>query len=203
LWLGGAGAAVAFLLLALHPSDGAAALFAAVFLALAAGACCGPFLSLRQAAAFTVAAVLSCVVVALARGGATTNAIGCGLFAGLFAGTAGATAGAIRIGIVRPLLCVAGLALLTTFFYWDEAFLFAAADRKASASLAFDLNPAAAASVTIGFDWMHAKALYTDNQTAESMFGVPVSGAGLYALKVLGLFIPATAIAVWRERRAA
>ena len=201
-WVGGAGAAIAFVLLALRPENGTAALFAATYLALAAAACCGPFLDLRATLSFLSASMLLCFVVAIARDGSFLLALAAAGFAGLFAATGAALAGAIRIDVVRPLLALVGLALLTTFFYWDEAFLLTAAERKESASLAFHLNPAAAASVTLGFDWMHAKALYTNNQTAESIFGVPLSGVGAYSAKLLALFVPAFAIARWRERRA-
>jgi len=202
-WLGGAGAAIAFLLLALQPSDGTAATFAAVYLALVAAACCGPFLDPWTRPAFFVAAVLLCAVVAGVSGGAIRTAVVGGLFAGLLAATGSAVASAIRFDVVRPVLCAIGLALLTTFFYWDEAFLFGAADKRASATWAFALNPAAAASVSLGFDWMHAKALYTDNHTAESMFGVPMGGMGPYAIKLGAILIPAALAARWRDRRAA
>ncbi len=202
-WLGGAGAAIAFVLLALRPENGTAALFAAAYLALAAGACCGPFLSPRGVAAFLSASMLLCCSVAWARQGSILLALPVAGFAGLFAATGAALAGAIRVDFMRPLIALAGLALLTTFFYWDDAFLLTAADRKASASLAFHLNPAAAVSVMLDFDWMHAKALYTNNQTAESIFSVPLSGASIYAAKMAALLVPAGAIAFWRERRGA
>ena len=202
-WLGGAGAAIAFVLFALQPSDSAAAGFAAVYLALVAAACCGPFLDRWGRPAFFAAAVLLCVVVAVARGGSVTFAVVGGLFAGLLAATGSALAAAIRIDLVRPVIAAIGLALLTTFFYWDEMFLFTTSDRRASAAWAFALNPAAAASVSAGFDWMHAKALYTDNQTAESMFGVPMAGIGVYSIRLGAVLRPAAFLAIWRERRAA
>ena len=202
-WLGGAGAAIAFALLALQPSDGAAATFAAVYLALVLAACCGPFLDRWSMVAFPVAAVLLCAVVAGARGGPVGSAVLGGLFAGLLAVTASALSSALGADLWRVVLCAVGLALLTTFFYWDEAFLLRAADRRASAAWAFALNPAAAASVTLGFDWMHAKALYTGNQTAESMFGVPLAGMGAYSVKLAAVLVPATLVALWRSRRAA
>lgn len=201
--MGGAGAASAFLLLILQPSDGAAASFAAVYLALAGAACCGPFLAFRSCVAFVVCAVAVCTGCSLARDGAFGPALLGGLFAGLLAMTATSLAGAIRVDLVRPLIAAGLLALLTTFFYWDEAFLFAADDRGASAGLAFALNPAAAASVTLEFDWMHAKALYTNNQTAESMFAVPMPGIGAYAWKLAVVLVPAAVLAYWREERAA
>jgi len=199
-WVGAAGAAIAFVLLALRPENGTAALFAAAYLALAAGACCGPFLSPRGTLAFLGAAMLLCCSVAWARPASFLLALQVAGFAALFAATGAALAGAIRVDFVRPLIALAGLALLTTFFYWDNAFLLTAADRKASASLAFHLNPAAAVSVLLDFDWMHAKALYTNNQTAESIFGVPLSGAYSYAGKMAALCVPAAAIAFWRQR---
>jgi len=202
-WLGGAGAAIAFVLFALQPADGAAATFAAVYLALVAAACCGPFLDTWGRPAFFAASVLLCVVVAVARDGSIGFAIVAGLFAGLLAATGSVLAAAIRVDLVRPVLAAIGLALLTTFFYWDEMFLFTASDRRASAAWAFALNPAAAASVSLGFDWMHAKALYTDNQTAESMFGVPLAGIGAYSIRLGAVLVPAALLAIWRERRAA
>ena len=199
-WLGGAGAAIAFVLLALRPENGTAALFAAAYLALAAGACCGPFLSLRGTLSFLSASMLLCCSVAFARQGPILLALQVTGFAALFAATGAALAGAFRVDFVRPLIALAGLALLTTFFYWDDAFLLTAADRKASASLAFHLNPAAAVSVLLDFDWMHAKALYSNNQTAESIFGVPLSGAWTYAAKMAALCVPAAGVSFWRQR---
>jgi len=190
-------------LLALRPENGTAALFAAAYLALAAGACCGPFMSLRGTLAFLSASMLLCCSVAWARQGSFPLALQVAGFAALFAATGAALAGAIRVDFVRPLIALAGLALLTTFFYWDDAFLLTAADRKASASLAFHLNPAAAVSVLLDFDWMHAKALYANNQTAESIFGVPLSGAWSYAGKMAALLVSAGALAFWRARHAA
>ena len=201
--MGGAGAATAFLLLILQPSDGAAASFAAAYLALAAAACCGPFFGLRSCVAFAVCSVLVCGGVALARDSALGPALLAGLFAGLLAATASAAAAAAGVDLVRPLIAAGLLALLTTFFYWDDAFLLTAADRRASAALAFAINPAAAASVTLGFDWMHAKALYTNNQTAESMFGIPLPGMGVYAWKLAIVFVVSGALAYWRQKRAA
>ena len=94
------------------------------------------------------------------------------------------------------------LALITTFFYWDELFLFDADDRSLSAGRAFAINPAAAASVPLDFDWMYAKHLYGQSQTAESMFNVPRPGVLPYSLWLLAVGVPFAALAFWRERRA-
>ena len=185
----GAGGALGFLHGVLAPADGKSAAFAAVYLSLVAAACVGPFLDAKGVGAFGLGALVVCTV---------SGAFAPGLYVAFFA----ATVAVVGRSIYRPAVCVAALALLTTFFYWDEAFLFDAANRRESAALAFSLNPAAAASFTIGFDWMHAKALYSQSQTAESMFGVPLSGLGTCAARTAAVFVPFAGLVWWRERRA-
>lgn len=197
----------AFVLLALAPPDGPAAPFAAASLVLVAAACAGPFcFGAPAAAAWRCGALgacgaLACGAAAAARGGPLGAALPCGLFAGLFAFALGAAADGLGGGPLRVAASAAGLALLTTLFWWDEAFLLGAADRKGSAALAFRLNPAAAASVTLGFDWLHAKALYTGNETAESMLGVPLPGIGAYALRLAAVAAAGALAGWWRRRR--
>jgi hypothetical protein len=166
--------------------------FGAAFLILVGAAATGPFTfaaapgaprhhPLRQGAIAALAfAVAGALLLALAHGNAAAGAL-----AGPFALALGALAYALGGGLARAAAAVLGLALLTTLFFWDAHFLFHAADRKASAALAFALNPAAAASVTLGFDWIHADVLYRGNQTVESLVGVPLGGAGAMAWKLL------------------
>jgi hypothetical protein len=166
----------------LRPSDGPAAAFAATYLILIAAACVGPYLGPKGLVAFGVVALV-------------TKSFPATAYAILFA----ATAAAMGRTLYRPAVCLLGLALLTTFFYWDEVFLLDAADRKQSAAWAFAINPAAAASLTLGFDWVHAKALYSHSQTAESMFGVPMHGLGWMTLKTGAVFVPFAGLAWWRR----
>jgi hypothetical protein len=191
---GGALGALLFLHLALAPANAPAALFAAAYLALLAAACIAPFLRWRGVLAFALAAA---VVLAAATGGLWAAKLAAAGYVALFA----ATAAAVGRSIYRPAVCALALLCLTTLFYWDRAFLFDAADRKRSAALAFALNPAAALSVTVGFDWVHAKALYSRSQTAESMFGVPLHGLATMAWKTLLVLVPFAGLARWRERR--
>jgi hypothetical protein len=186
-----------FLLGVLDPVDGPSAAFAAVYLTLLCAACVGPFLHPRDLAVFGASALVVVLGTTLAAQGPWLSAIAAALYVTLFA----ATAAAIGRSIYRPAVCVLALLLLTTFFYWDDALLFDAADRRQSAAWAFAINPAAAASLTLGFDWMHAKALYSSSQTAESMFGVPMSGLGAMTAKTLAVFVPFAGLAWWRERR--
>lgn len=158
--------------------------FPAVFLCLVIAACVAPFLTLRALGTFSVGAVAVCMLP--------------GLFVALFA----ATAHAMGRTLYRPAVAAIALALIGTFFYWDQVFLFSAADRSVSAARAFAINPAAAAAATLDFDWMHAKALYGNSQTAESMFNVPTPGMAAYSGWLLALAIPFGAFAFWRERRA-
>jgi hypothetical protein len=181
--------AFAFAALSLRPYGQA---FGAVFLMLVAAAACGPFTfaaapgaprtsPLRQGAlagaAFALAGAIACKLL----GGAAAA----GALAGAFAFALGAVAYAAGGGLARAAAAALGLALLVTLFHWDRAFLFQATDRKTSAWLAFAMNPAAAASATLGFDWIHSGELYRNNQTCESLVGLPLPGAGAMAWKLL------------------
>ena len=79
--------------------------------------------------------------------------------------------------------------MLATLHFWDDLGLLTVGDRKASADTAFHLNAAAAVSVTLHFDWLHKKALYRDNQTAESMFGLKLNGIGPFSVRLLLLAV--------------
>lgn len=187
-----------FLLAVLDLREGPSAAFAAVYLVLICAACLGPFLDVRGLALFGASALVVILGTTFAVQGPWLAALAAALYSTLFA----ATAAALGRSIYRPAICILALLLLTTFFYWDDLFLFDAADRRQSAAVAFAINPAAAASLTLGFDWMHAKALYSSSQTAESMFGVPLSGLGAMTAKTLAVFVPFAGFAWWRERRA-
>jgi hypothetical protein len=204
---------VAFVLGVTH-GDGRESVFAACFLALVVAAAVGPCSfrleegdgwwagAVRGAAvcaALAVAMAVGCVVVAVFRGGEAWTAILVGLFSGLFAFALGAVAHLLGGGSARLLAAAAGLALLATLLVWDEAFLLEAADRKGSAAFAFAINPAAAASVTIGFDWIHAPQLYTGNETAESLVGVELRGVGAYSWKLAALAAVAVGLGFWRR----
>jgi hypothetical protein len=208
-----AGGVVAFVLGVLD-GDGRESVFATCFLALVVAAAVGPCSfrleegdgwwagAVRGAVVCTALAVVmaaACAAVAVARDGALGTAIVVGLFSGLFAFAAGAVAHMLGGGPARLLAAGAGLALLATLLVWDEAFLLEADDRKGSAALAFELNPAAAASVTLGFDWIHAPALYTGNETAESLVGVELSGVANYSAYLAALAVVAVALGCWRR----
>lgn len=208
-----AGGVVAFVLGALD-GDGRESVFAACSLALVVAAAAGPSSFRLQdgdgwwagavrgaAVCLGLAAVMAaaCVVVAVVRAGAVGTAIVTGLFSGLFAFALGALAHALGGGPARLLAAGAGLALLATLLVWDEAFLLEAADRKGSAALAFELNPAAAASVTLGFDWIHAPVLYTGNETAESLVGVELSGVAPYSAYLAAVAGVAVVLGFWRR----
>lgn len=193
-------ALLAFLFLALEPTDGKEATFAAVFACLLASAAAGPFLTARAAAVFAAGPPLVCGVVAVAHGGPVGAALLCGLFCAAYAGTLAAWAHALRGGVAAVALGVLGIALLFTLHVWDDCFLPRTTSQTGSAAVAFGLNPAAAASVALDFDWVHAKALYTNNQTAEAMFGVPRQGLGGYALRLGGLAVAAIGLAHLRRR---
>jgi hypothetical protein len=141
----------------------------------------------------------ACVVVAVVRDGAPWAALIVGLFSGLFAFALGAVAHLLGGGPARLLAAGAGLVLLATLLFWDEAFLLEADDRKGSAALAFELNPAAAASVTLAFDWIHAPALYTGNETAESLVGVELAGVARYSGYLAAAAVVAVALGFWRR----
>ncbi len=206
----------AFVLWALPRAAGSDAAFAVAGLSLVAAACVGPFFwkrtdgdvawtpALRAAQAsalFGVACVVACTLVAWRRGGPFAASAWAGAFAGLYAYVLGAVGYALGGGPARAGIAVLGCFLLATLFFWDEAFLFdAGADgRAASAARAFDLNPAAAASVTLGFDWIHAKGLYTGSQTAESLVAVPLRGLGSYSAKLGLVGLLAGAAGLWRR----
>jgi len=204
---------VAFVLGVLH-GDGPGSVFATSLLALVFAAAVGPCsfrlqdgdgwwaAAVRGAAVCVALAIVmaaACVVVAVVRGGAVFSAIVVGLFSGLFAFALGACAHLLGGGPARLLVAAAGLALLATLLVWDEAFLLDADDRKGSAALAFELNPAAAASVTLGYDWIHAPALYRGNETAESLVGVELRGVGSYSLYLAALAIAAMGLGFRRR----
>ncbi|MGQ0612480.1 MAG: hypothetical protein ACT4PV_01850 [Planctomycetaceae bacterium] len=206
-----AGCVVAFQLFALAPGEGAA--FAACALCLVFAAAVGPFL---VAGADAAAALLRCAAVAAcgaavcaglgaARGSAAFAAGLAGAFCGLYALALGALAqlGSLLLGH-RPAALLAsslGLVLLATLFFWDGAFLRDAADRKASARRAVAWNAAAGAAVTLEFDWIHAKALYSGNETAESLAGVPREGLGGVSLRAGIVAVVAGGLARLLRRR--
>jgi len=206
-----AAAAAAFLFGALEPYDATEAAFAAALLGLAAAACAGPFLfsdgdsrGLRRIARAGLRALLLGAAVVLVAGvfsGRWGAALGCGLFCALFAYALAALADLMRGRVAAVLVGAAGLTLLFTLHLWDDLFLFGAADRAKSAHLAFSLNPAAAASRSLGFDWVHAKALYADNQTAESTFGVPLPGLVAYSAKLALVAAAATGLGLIGRRK--
>jgi hypothetical protein len=208
----GAVCALVFLLGVLTPGTGKGAAFAAALLCLLLAAAGGPFCFERKqadgrwssarrgalrCAVLGVAAATVCGIVSVRHDGPTGFALMAGLFCGLYAYALGSVGDLLRV----PLLFAAlGVVLLATLHFWDDLFLLQAADRKGSAALAFQINAAAAAAVTLDFDWIHAKALYTDNQTAESLVGVPLLGLGSFALKLLGIAAAATLAGAWTRR---
>ena len=213
--LAGSGLGLWFVLGALDGARGPGASFAGCLIGLVVAAVVGPFLFDREAgergfaparraaqrsALLAASAALICGLAALLRDGPLGAALVCGLFCGWFAFSLAALADLAGGDLWRPAFALLGLALLATLFYWDDAFLLRADDRKASAALAFALNPAAAVSVTLDFDWIHAKALYTNNQTAESMVNVPRSGIGRYALLLAAVTVPCVGLGGWRRR---
>ncbi|MGH7163493.1 MAG: hypothetical protein ACREID_08405, partial [Planctomycetota bacterium] len=156
-------APLAFLRFVLEPGPGRA--FAGMALALTVAAAAGPFLYERRdgdarwapAARGALRSLMLGLLGALLTGGAAVSWI-CALY-GFTAGAAGDALGALFGRKPGRLLAGAfGLLLLGTLLYWDRAFLARAADPKTSAALAFRLNALAAASVSMGFDWIHAKA---------------------------------------------
>lgn len=182
---------------------GNGASFAAALVALACAGATGPFLfptngpwraawlrGCARAGIVALAAVVALGTIAVWREGPFAASLAVGAFAGLYAWTGGALGHALGAGWWRCAVAVLAVLALTTLFFWDDWFLREAADRKSSAAFAFGVNPAAAAAVTLEFDWIHAKALYTNNETAESLVGIPLSGVASYAWKlaVLGVF---------------
>jgi hypothetical protein len=192
---------------ALGPSDGR--VFAAALLMLVHAAACGPFVfssapeaprwsALREGALAGLAFALSGALLCFGLG-RTAAAAAAGALAGPYAFALGAVAYALGGGVARAVVAAFGLALLATLFYWDDLFLFHAIDRKGSAALAFGINPAAAASVTLGYDWIHSSILYRNNQTAESLVAVPLGGVGAMTLKLLGIGGGAGALCLLRR----
>ncbi|MHC4960163.1 MAG: hypothetical protein ACYTGN_17550 [Planctomycetota bacterium] len=196
-----AAAALGFLLGALDPHDGKEAAFAAFFVCLLGAGAAGPFLRAepRAVGALTAAAVLVCTVFAGVHGGPVGAALLCGLFSGLYALALGALARRLRAPVAAVALGALAIALLFTIHYGDTLLL-PLAEPRTAAYWAFAINPASAGAVTLDFDWAHAKALYTNNQTAENVFGVPLRGAGPYSLWLLG--IAAAALVPDLRRRA-
>jgi hypothetical protein len=204
------GALLAFVLLALPRAEGAAGAFAACAGSLALAAAFGPFLyeprrrGLVQCAALGAMGGAVAATVALARGGPVATAAAAGLFCGLYAAALGTVAhlAGLLLGarLARALAACAGIALLGTLFYWDDLFLHRAASRKASAAAALAWNPAAAAATTLGYDWIHAKALYTGNETAESLLGVRRPRLGALALRLFAVGAAAAGGAALLER---
>jgi hypothetical protein len=196
-----AAAALGFLFGALDPHDGKEAAFAALFLCLVGAGAAGPFLRAEPVAlaALTAAALLVCGVFAAAHGGPMGAALLCGLLCGLYALALGALARLMRARVAALALGAVAIALLFTVHFGDDVFLPFGSPRE-TAFWAFALNPASAGAVTLDFDWAHAKALYTNNQTAENVFGVPLHGAGAYALWLLGIAAAALAPELVRRR---
>lgn len=191
-----AAAVLLFVSFGLAASDATEAAFATAALMLVVAACAGPFttdgVDLKRGAIrclwLGVCAGLACLAA-----GRSWAALGCGLFCGLYAYALGLMADMFPGRVLRVGVAMAGLAVLTTLHVWDDFHLLEAEDRKASADLAFHLNPAAAISVTLDYDWMHAPELYRNNQTAESMFGLQLGGIGrygLYLLIIVGILFP-------------
>jgi hypothetical protein len=175
--------------------------FAAALLVLVGAAAAGPFTFAAPPGAPRWSPLRQGALAGLAFAGA--GALAClspaGALAGPFAFALGALAYALGGGLARALAAALGLAMLLTLFHWDDLFLLRADDRRASAALAFALNPAAAASVTLGFDWIHSPELYRNNQTAESLALVPLPGAGAMAWKLLLAGGVAGAAGLWRR----
>jgi len=208
----------AFVLALGRDLDGIGASFAAGLLCLTVAGACGPWLvprergergarpalrALARSLAFAGAAAAACAFVAWRRDGPVAAAAAVGAFSGLYAFVAAVLADLLRGGLTRVGVAAVAVALLLTLAWWDDPFLLAAHDRKASAALAFRLSAAAAASVTLDFDWIHAKALYTGNQTAESLVGVARAGIGPFAAKLAGLAGLCVLLGMPRRRAAA
>jgi len=203
------GGIVAFVRFALPRADGGEGAFAAALLALAAGAVFGPAAFRRASSRFAPAvhALLRCA--AFGAGAAVTvlAAAGAGALVGAFAGfyafLTGAVAYACGGGPGRVLAPAAALILLGSLFFWDDVFLRDAEDRAQSAARAFDCNAAAAAAVTVGYDWIHSPILYKDNETAESLFDRELGGVGTFTGRTVWLALLAAAAGLWRKPCAA
>jgi len=206
--------ALAFVLFALKPGDATASVFAGASLgfvvAAAVGACSfttregGGRLAparrgLVRCGILAAAAIVVCALVALARDGPLWGAIGAGAFAGLFALACGAWAHALGGGPARVLVAAAAFFCLSTLHVWSDWVLPHTDDWKASAARAFNLNPLAALSITLDFDWVHSKALYTGNETAESLAGVRLLGAGGYAWRLACVAVAGVVAGLWRK----
>lgn len=189
----GVGGALAFLGFALAPPGHP---FAAVALCLLVAGVVGPWL---HAEADPALLPLRCLLVAALAGAVCgfhgAPAVTMGLFCGLYAFASGSVAAACRARLPAGALAAA---LLATLHLWDALAPFE--DPKSAADLAFRLNAAAAASVTLDFDWVHAKALYAGNQTAESLAGVPRRGIGHFSLACGSVAVGAQILAALRRR---
>jgi len=207
-------ACAAFVFGVLETDDGLAAVFATALLGFVVAACVGPFTFARQAGERGLAplrrgltrgallggvAAILCGVQAALLDGPLAVAIAAGFVCGLYAFASGALSDMLRDGPARVAVAALGLTLLATLFFWDDFQLHDAADRKASAHLAFSLNAAAAASASLQFDWLHEKVLYTDNQTAESLVMVPLPGLGAFAGKLGILAAACVGLGYWRK----
>jgi hypothetical protein len=182
--LGGAEAFLRFALPAPHP-------FAAAALSLLLSAILGPFLVTGAVTGLLRCGALAALAALLCRSPLL------GLFSGLYAFAAGAVADLFRAKAARLLAAAAAAALLGTLLYWD-----ALGSGKEHAALGFRLSALAAASVTIDFDWVHAKALYTNNFAAESLAGVERPGIGPFSLRCAAVAAVALAlgrVAPWRS----
>ena len=143
---------------------------------------------------------MACGATALLRDGPAGAAAACGLLGGLLAFAAGAVAWMLGGGPARVAVAAAALVSLATLFFWDDAFLRRAEDRRASATLAWRLNAATAASATVGYDWIHAPEVYRGSETAESLgVGVPLDGAGSFALRLAPWAAAAALAGLWRK----
>lgn len=209
-----AGAVISFVLFALDRATGVESVFAVALLGLVAAASIGPcsFPVVRGEGRWSPAAGGAVVCVSLAlplsgaallvagvRGGPLGGALAVGLFCGLYAFACGAVAHLLGGGLARIAVAALALALPATLFFWDDLFLAVAEDRKASVDTALSINPAVAAAVTLGYDWIHAKGLYTGNETAESVLGVRLQGVGVYSTRLLAVAIPALLLGGWRK----
>ncbi len=212
--MAGAFLTTTFLYTACPDATGAGAAFGVALIALVVAGAVGPFLfedgegnarerlfaGARRCAWLGMGAVVAGGTVSVLRDGPLVASVAVGAFAGLYALTAGLLGHALDAGWWRCLVAALAVTLLATLVFWDDPFLFGADDRKGSAALGFRLSAAAAASVTLGFDWIHAKALYTGNQTAESLVGVSLRGIGPYAVMLAALSMVGGAVSIARER---
>ncbi len=199
-------AGVLFLCWGLGAPHGTEGAFAAACIGLFWAGLLGPFVYTRvhkdafwappvrgalRCALLGLTAASVCAVYAALTRGPIGAAFVAGLFCGFYAWSAGAL-GDLLAFFVPPRLASSGAAalaivLLGTLMYWDALFLPApergGPARNASAATALQLNAAAAVSVTLDYDWLHASVLYRNNETAESMAGVRRGGVGGFVLR--------------------